>query len=97
VIRLTSLDGPAEREAPTTNHARRDELERAFVGDDTRRVLASSPSAVAVAPRGYVARRPALNTIGVAYNGSSASEEALAVASELAREHNAELSARGGA
>jgi nucleotide-binding universal stress UspA family protein len=73
--------------------SRRDELERAFVGDDTRQVLDDSPAAVAVAPRGYAARRPALNTIGVAYNGSSASEEALAVAGELAREHNAELSA----
>jgi nucleotide-binding universal stress UspA family protein len=73
--------------------SRRDELERVFVGDDTRRVLASSRSAVAVAPRGYAARRPALDTIGVAYNGSPASEAALAVAGELAREHNAELSA----
>jgi nucleotide-binding universal stress UspA family protein len=73
--------------------SRHDELERVFVGDDTRQVLEKSPSAVAVAPRGYAARPPALNTIGVAYNGSPASEEALAVASELAREHDAELSA----
>jgi nucleotide-binding universal stress UspA family protein len=73
--------------------SRRDGLERVFVGDDTRQVLEGSPSAVAVAPRGYAARRPLLNKIGVAYNGSPESEEALAVASELAREHNAELSA----
>lgn len=73
--------------------SRRDDLRRVFVGDDTRPVLESSPSAVAVAPRGYAAGDPALNTIGVAYNGSPASEEALAVASELARDHNAELSA----
>ena len=73
--------------------SRRDDFERVFVGDDTREVLDNAPSAVAVAPRGYAARPPGLDTIGVAYNGSPASEEALAVASELAREHNAELSA----
>jgi nucleotide-binding universal stress UspA family protein len=73
--------------------SRRDEFERTFVGDDTRQVLEDTPAAVAVAPRGYAARVPSLDTIGIGYNGSYASEHALIVASELARERGAELSA----
>jgi nucleotide-binding universal stress UspA family protein len=73
--------------------SRRDEFERTFVGDDTRQVLQDAPFAVAVAPCGYVARLPSLDTIGVGYEGSPASEQALTVASELARERGAELSA----
>jgi nucleotide-binding universal stress UspA family protein len=73
--------------------SRRDEFERTFVGDDTRQVLQDAPSAVAVAPTGYATRVPALDTIGVGYDGSPASEQALTVASALARERGAELSA----
>lgn len=73
--------------------SRRDEFERIFVGDDTRQVLQDSPSAVAVAPAGYAKRLPSLDTIGVGYDGSPASEQALTVASALARERSAELSA----
>jgi nucleotide-binding universal stress UspA family protein len=73
--------------------SRRDEYERTFIGDDTRQVLQGAPSAVAVAPTGYATRLPALDTIGVGYDGSPASEQALTVASALARERGAELSA----
>jgi nucleotide-binding universal stress UspA family protein len=73
--------------------SRRDDFERTFVGDDTRQVLQDAPSAVAVAPTGYATRLPSLDTIGVGYDGSPASEEALTVASTLARERGAELSA----
>ena len=73
--------------------SRRDELERTFVGDDTRQVLQDAPSAVAVAPTGYATRLPSLDTIGVGYDGSPASEQTLTVASALARERCAELSA----
>jgi nucleotide-binding universal stress UspA family protein len=73
--------------------SRRDEFERTFVGDDTRQVLQDAPSAVAVAPTGYATRLPSLDTIGVGYDGSPASEQALTVASALARERGAELSA----
>ena len=73
--------------------SRRDEFERTFVGDDTRQVLQDAPSAVAVAPTGYATRVPSLDTIGVGYDGSPASEQALTVASTLARERGAELSA----
>ena len=73
--------------------SRRDEFERTFVGDDTRQVLQDAPSAVAVAPCGYATCLSSLDTIGVGYEGSPASEQALTVASELARERGAELSA----
>jgi nucleotide-binding universal stress UspA family protein len=73
--------------------SRRDEFERTFVGDDTRQVLQDAPSAVAVAPTGYATRLPSPDTIGVGYDGSPASEHALTVASTLARERGAELSA----
>jgi nucleotide-binding universal stress UspA family protein len=73
--------------------SRRDDFERTFVGDDTRQVLQDAPSAVAVAPTGYATRLPSLDTIGVGYDGSPASEQALTVASTLARERGAELSA----
>ena len=72
--------------------SRRDEFERTFVGDDTRQVLQDAPSAVAVAPRGYAARVRSLDTIGVGYDGSPESEQALTVAGELARDRGAELS-----
>ena len=73
--------------------SRRDEFERTFVGDDTRQVLQDAPSAVAVAPTGYATRLPSLDTIGVGYDGSPASEQALTVASTLARERGGERSA----
>jgi nucleotide-binding universal stress UspA family protein len=73
--------------------SRRDEYEREFIGDDTRAVLEDSPSPVAVAPAGYAMRPPGLKTIGVAYDGSPGSEQALAVARGLARERHARLSA----
>jgi nucleotide-binding universal stress UspA family protein len=72
--------------------SRRDDFERTFVGDDTRQVLQDAPSAVAVAPSGYATRLPSLDTIGVGYDGSPASQQALDGASELARERGAELS-----
>jgi nucleotide-binding universal stress UspA family protein len=73
--------------------SRRDEYEREFVGDDTRAVLEGSPSPVAVAPAGYAMRPPSLKRIGVAYDGSPESEQALAVARALARERHVRLSA----
>lgn len=70
-----------------------DDYERVFVGDDTRDVLKNPPCDVAVAPLGYAMRAPALRTIGVAYNGSPGSEQALAVARSLGRQRSARLSA----
>jgi nucleotide-binding universal stress UspA family protein len=73
--------------------SRRDEYDRAFVGDDTREVLRHAPCTVAVAPMGFANRPPIMHKIGVAYDGSPQSEHALALARRLARERGGELSA----
>jgi nucleotide-binding universal stress UspA family protein len=72
---------------------REDELARELVGDDARRVLTDAPCAVAVAPVSYAARATTMRRIGVAYNGSPESTEALGVARSLAHERRAHLSA----
>ena len=61
--------------------------------DHTREVLEDAPCPVAVAPLGYAAHVPAVSTIGVAYDGSDESEQALVLARRLAAERHAELSA----
>jgi nucleotide-binding universal stress UspA family protein len=73
--------------------SRRDEYERALVRDDTRAVLEEAPCPVAVSPLGYAHRPAALDRIGAAYDGSPASERALALARELARDRGARVSA----
>jgi nucleotide-binding universal stress UspA family protein len=73
--------------------SRRDDLDRAFDASDTSEVLESAPCPVAVTPTGYATRRPHVRTIAAAYNGSPESEEAVAVARQLAGEHGAELQA----
>jgi nucleotide-binding universal stress UspA family protein len=70
-----------------------DELARAFVADDTRDVLEDAPCVVAVAPAGYSADVAGISKIGVAYDGSAGSEQALALARQLAADRDAQLSA----
>jgi nucleotide-binding universal stress UspA family protein len=66
---------------------------RVLVGDDTRASLNGAPCAVAVAPRGYVARSGGFLRIGVAYDFSPESHAALAAARALAQRDGAKLSA----
>jgi nucleotide-binding universal stress UspA family protein len=73
--------------------SRRGLMSRVMMGDDTRDALNGAPSAVAVAPAGYVNESPSMREIGVGYNGSPESVHALGVARELARQHGAKLSA----
>jgi nucleotide-binding universal stress UspA family protein len=70
-----------------------DELDRALVSDDTREVLSHAPCAVAVAPTGFATRPPIMRRIGVAYDDSPESEQALALARRIARERDVALSA----
>jgi nucleotide-binding universal stress UspA family protein len=72
---------------------RRGLLGRVMIADETSDGLDGAPCAVAVAPFGYADRGSALAEIGVAYNGSPESNDALAVARTLAVEHDARLSA----
>lgn len=73
--------------------SRSDAFEGALIGDQTRAVLGQAPCAVAVVPRGHAERTHALVRIAAAYDGSAASERAVAVARELARRHQAALTA----
>ena len=73
--------------------SRRGLLRRTIGRDDTSAVLEDPPCAVAVAPAGYAGRPRALRTVGVGYDGSIASEDALTAARELAAAYGAGLSA----
>lgn len=73
--------------------SRRGLLGRVMLEDETRDALSGTPCAIAVAPFGFAERPPALGEIGVAYDGSPESENALEVAKALAVEHGSRLSA----
>ena len=64
-----------------------------FVDDHTREVLDDAPCAVAVAPTGYAQRVAGMRKIGVAYDGSAPSEQALVLGRSLAADRQAEVSA----
>jgi len=66
---------------------------RVIVGDDTRASLNGASCAVAVAPRGHVARSGGFLRIGVGYDFSPESRAALAMARRLAQRDGAKLSA----
>jgi nucleotide-binding universal stress UspA family protein len=64
-----------------------------LVGDDTGASLNGAACAVAVAPRGYVARSGGFLRVGVGYDFSPESRSALALARRLAERDGAKLSA----
>jgi nucleotide-binding universal stress UspA family protein len=72
--------------------SRQDDVARDLVGDDTRELFEDAPCPVAVASLGYTDGR-ALRKIGVAYDGSPQSDEAVALARTLAADRQAKLSA----
>lgn len=73
--------------------SRRGLLGRVLLGDDACAALNGAPCAVAVAPAGYSQHPGAIHEVGVGYNGSRESEHAVKVATEIAAEHGAKLSA----
>lgn len=73
--------------------SRKGHFGRVFSGDDTRHALHGAASAVAVAPAGYIHWDQKLDRVGVGYDGSPESEEALKAAQELAREKGASVAA----
>lgn len=74
--------------------SRRGLLGRIRVADDTRAALNGTTCAIAVAPPGYSTEPPALmREIGVGYDGSPESKQALSIARTVANETGAELSA----
>jgi nucleotide-binding universal stress UspA family protein len=91
---LHELADAEQADLVVVGSCRRGLLGRVMIADDTSDALNGAPCALAIAPFGYADRRPATGgEIGVAYNGSSESKDALAVARSLAGEHGAKLSA----
>jgi nucleotide-binding universal stress UspA family protein len=66
---------------------------RVIVGNDTRAALDGAPCAVAIAPAGYAERPTPIRKVGVGYDGSPESERAIEVATALACELGASVSA----
>ncbi|HYB30648.1 MAG TPA: universal stress protein [Solirubrobacteraceae bacterium] len=75
--------------------SRRGTLGRVRLADDTRAALNGAPCAIAVAPAGYSTEPPPplMREIGLGYDGSPESKQALGVARALASETGAKLSA----
>jgi nucleotide-binding universal stress UspA family protein len=74
--------------------SRRGLLGRVRLADDTRSALNGAPCAIGVAPAGYHSEPPAaIREVGVGYDGSRESEQAVTIARTLATELGAALSA----
>ena len=86
----------AERESAellVVGSSRRGLAGRVLLGDDTHAALNGASCAVAVAPTGYARVSAVIREIGVGYDGSPESEQALALGRKLASELRARLSA----
>ncbi len=68
-------------------------LGRALMGDDARASLNGAPCAIAIAPRGYTQLAHEIRSIGIGYDSSPESEQALAAARELAGRQGAVVKA----
>lgn len=68
-------------------------LGRVLVGDDTRNALNGASCAVAIAPAGYEREPGSMREIGVGYDGSTESDQAIEIARRLGEELGAKLSA----
>jgi nucleotide-binding universal stress UspA family protein len=66
-------------------------LGRVLLGDDTSSSLNGAPCAVAIAPRGYAEMPDGLANIGIGYDASPESRQALAAARALAERHGSKL------
>lgn len=73
--------------------SRRGLMGRVLLGDDTRAALAGVASAVAIAPAGFAQSARPPQRIGIGYDGSPESEQALALARALAERYHARIAA----
>lgn len=73
--------------------SRRGPKGRVLVPDHTRQALEGAPCALAIAPSGYAQGSGPLRTIGIGFDESEESANALAVARALAGEHGTQLAA----
>lgn len=91
---LHELAEITEADLLVVGSSRRGLLGRVRLGDHTRAALNGAPCAVAVAPAGYGSEPAVLmREIGVGYDGSPESEQALGVARTLAAQFGCNLSA----
>jgi nucleotide-binding universal stress UspA family protein len=74
----------------STRHAT---LGRVLMGDDCRAALNGAPCAIAIAPRGYLHVAHPLKRLGVGYDGSPESVNALEAARQLAVQRSAKITA----
>lgn len=70
---------------------RRGFLGRVLLGDDTHAALVGAPCALAVAPAGFTQTARPPRRIGVGYDGSPESEQALALARTLSERYDAQI------
>jgi nucleotide-binding universal stress UspA family protein len=91
--RLHEFAEELEADLLVVGSSRRGLLGRVFLGDVTRAALNGAPCAVAVAPAGYRQAGRAIRRIGVGYDGSAQSANALAIARKIVARHGAQLSA----
>jgi nucleotide-binding universal stress UspA family protein len=73
--------------------SRRGLPDRVLLRDDTHAALNGAPCAVAIAPSGYADQDRTIRTIGVGYNESGESQNAVRLARKLAGQYGAKLSA----
>lgn len=90
---LHELADSSQADLLVVGSSRRGLNERVFLGGVTRAALHDARCPVAVAPTGYSRRPHLIGEVGVGYNGSPESEQALASARRLAAETGAKLSA----
>jgi nucleotide-binding universal stress UspA family protein len=68
-------------------------LGRVLLGDDTCAALNGAPCAIAIAPGGYAEMSQKLGKLGIGYDGSPESHQALATARALAERHGSTIRA----
>jgi nucleotide-binding universal stress UspA family protein len=90
---LHDLAETSDADLLVVGSSRRGVVGRVLLGDDTHAALNGAPCAIAVAPAGYSHQAHLMREIGVGYNGSPESKNALELARALAAEHDARLSA----
>jgi nucleotide-binding universal stress UspA family protein len=89
---LGSIAADAGAALVAVGSSRRSRVERVLAGSVAEDLLSGAPVPVAVAPRGFAdGARVEDATVGCAYDGSPESEDALRLATELARALNARL------
>jgi nucleotide-binding universal stress UspA family protein len=93
---LNDIAESARAELLVLGSTHRGPMGRLLPGSVAERLLAGSPCAVAVAPRGFANRaQQRIHAIGVGYDGSEEARGALAVARDLAKSTGARLTLYG--